>query len=288
MRARFLIALLAMLLLLAGCGGSARTLMHVHGLGYTPDGQQLYVPAHDGFRIYQDGRWQNPDLPRHDFMGFAATKDGFYSSGHPGEGSDLPNPLGLLFSPDWGKTLNEIGFRGEVDFHLTAAGYESGVFYVYNPTAQPNLPRGINRTDDRGQSWRHVAAKGVTGDLFHLAVHPTEPDLVALVTRDGLFLSRDGGETFQPVDGVGQVTSVAFHPDGKHLLFGMKDLRSLDLESGAIETLTAPELAQGDYLLYLAPNPARPDELAVATARRSLYLRAGEAWSQIAAEGKGR
>src|SRR5215218_222166 len=59
---------------------------HIHGLGFSADGRQLIVPAHTGLRIFVDDKWQRPDVPTNDYMGYAATNDGFYSSGHPGSG----------------------------------------------------------------------------------------------------------------------------------------------------------------------------------------------------------
>lgn len=92
-------------------------LPHIHGLGFSPDGRQLIVPAHDGLRIYREGKWLIPPTPAHDYMGFAATNDGFYSSGHPHPSAGLVNPLGLIKSTDGGQTLTQLDFAGESDFH---------------------------------------------------------------------------------------------------------------------------------------------------------------------------
>jgi hypothetical protein len=98
---------------------------HIHGLGFSGDGKQLLVPAHDGFRVYAEGAWEMPALPVYDYMGFAPANDGFYSSSHPGPSSRLVNPLGLVKSTDGGKTLDSLGFEGESDFHLMGVGYYS-------------------------------------------------------------------------------------------------------------------------------------------------------------------
>jgi hypothetical protein len=70
-------------------------ILHIHGLGFSGDGQRLFVPAHTGFQVYAHGGWFTPNVPPHDYMGYVATDDGFYSSGHPAPNSDLVNPLGL-------------------------------------------------------------------------------------------------------------------------------------------------------------------------------------------------
>lgn len=73
---------------------------HIHGLGHSPDGSRLFVPAHDGFLVYAKGKWEVPNIPAHDHMGSSPADDGLYSSGHPAPGSSLKNPLGLAKSGD--------------------------------------------------------------------------------------------------------------------------------------------------------------------------------------------
>ncbi|MFA7746586.1 hypothetical protein AB8738_14955, partial [Salinicoccus roseus] len=56
------------------------TFQHFHGLGYTSDGEELYVPAHDGLKVFKDGAWTIPtEREKHDKMGFSMFKGGFYS-----------------------------------------------------------------------------------------------------------------------------------------------------------------------------------------------------------------
>src|SRR3546814_17411184 len=82
-------------------------LMHVHGLSYSADGTKIFIPSHRGLAIYSQGHWSTADGPPHDFLGFSATRDALYSSGHPAPGTNLVNPFGLIKSPDGGRT--EIG-----------------------------------------------------------------------------------------------------------------------------------------------------------------------------------
>ncbi|OQP03885.1 hypothetical protein B1690_17085 [Geobacillus sp. 46C-IIa] len=42
--------------------------MHIHGLGFTNDGTEIYVPAHDGLRVYKNGKWGIPEGEKHDYM----------------------------------------------------------------------------------------------------------------------------------------------------------------------------------------------------------------------------
>ncbi|MFP3442760.1 hypothetical protein R0K18_33995, partial [Pantoea sp. SIMBA_133] len=78
-----------------------------------------------GLKFYKDGKWMETTGQNNDYMGFTAVDEGFYTSGHPGKDSDLPNPLGLKKSTDGGRSLENLGFEGESDFHTIGVGYEN-------------------------------------------------------------------------------------------------------------------------------------------------------------------
>ena len=110
-------AAVAVGLLLASCGTAADTdtsttvgddhqdasglpSPHVHGVAINPGDDLVYLATHDGLFRYDD---TGPTRigPVIDLMGFTvAGPNHFYASGHPGEGSDLPNPVGLITSTD--------------------------------------------------------------------------------------------------------------------------------------------------------------------------------------------
>ena len=262
---------------------------HLHGLGFGADGRELIVPAHTGLRVFEDGRWRSPDVPAHDYMGFAPTDDGFYSSGHPAPGSDLPNPLGLVKSTDGGKTLTTLGFQGESDFHLMGVGYKNHAVYVVNPAPNSRLSTGLYWSVDDGATWQRSEMQGITASPFAIAVHPTEANVVALATEAGLFLSNDHGDSFKQVGSAEPVAAVTFSPDGTSLLFGATQLMRYDLGAEQIEMLSAPSLGAQDALSYIAVNPTQPQELAVATFERNIYHSrdGGQSWQPIAQNGVG-
>jgi len=65
-------------------------------------------------------------------------------------------------------------------------------------------------------------------------------------------------------------------------------LKRLELASGRIRDVAIPFLMTGDGILYVAQNPARPGEYAVATFARSVYVTkdGGASWKQIADRGR--
>lgn len=265
-------------------------LHHVHGLAFTPDGGALLVPAHVGLAVYRDGRWTRAPGPAHDLMGFSMAERAIYSSGHPAPGTPLANPLGLVKSTDGGKTWQRLGLAGEADFHELAAGYRSGAVYVMNGAPNSRMPRpGIYLTTDDGRSWKRGAAAGLAAEVIGIAAHPTEAGTVAVGTLGGLYLSRDAGARFERVGDASPVPAVAFDLDGKHLFFsgdaGSK-LSRIALEGRSNTSLGLPAIG-ADVVFYIAQNPARPSELAIATRKRHVFVSrdAGRTWRQIARDG---
>lgn len=270
------------------------TLPHIHGLAYSSDGKKLYLPVHVGLAVYSNGRWNQAPGPTHDYMGFSATRDAFYSSGHPAPGSLLRNPLGLIKSRDQGKTWHALGLAGESDFHLMSASYETDAVYVFNSVSNSRMVQpGIYSTKDDGQTWQAHQGAGLAGEPISLAVHPSRPQLVAVGTSSGLYFSEDGGERFQPLLQGKQVTSVHFQLDGRALWFGAYDgqprLARLDLKSGKAESVALP-FSGRDAVAYIAENPVNPKEWAIATFQRSVYFSPdrGTTWKPIAIAGEAR
>lgn len=272
--------------------GSPVTLVHVHGLSYGADGKQLLIPSHDGLAVYADGRWSKAAGPAHDYMGYAATRDALYSSGHPAPGSGLTNPFGLIKSRDGGKTWQQLGLTGEADFHTLVTSYTTNAVYVLNHQPNSRMDRaGIYHTSNDGLTWTHSDAKGLRAKLNALAVHPTDAALVAAGTDDGLYLSRNSAGSFERLVGGKQVLAASFDLDGQHLWFGTyagkAGLARIALKAGAkVEEVPLPALTQ-DAVAYIAQNPVRRAEIAIATFKRSVFVSKdqGRTWAQIAKEG---
>lgn len=268
------------------------TLTHVHGLSYSADGSRLMIPSHHGLAVYENGRWAKAPGPAHDYMGFSATRDTLYSSGHPAPGSGLTNPFGLIKSTDAGKTWQKLGLEGESDFHTLATSYGTNSVYVVNHGANSRMSKpGIYHTRDDGKTWTRAAAAGLKSEPKSLAVHPEDPAIVAVGTADGLYLSRDSAASFERIVDGAQVLAETFDLDGEHLYVssyaGKPSLTRIALKPDAKPaTLTLPALNE-DAVAYIAQNPARRSELTIATFKRNVYQSRdqGDTWTQIAANG---
>src|SRR4029077_13978912 len=169
-------AFAAAVLLSASAAHAEVALMHVHGLAYSADGKRLMIPSHHGLAIYENGKWSKAPGPEHDYMGFSATANSIYSSGHPAAGTGLVNPFGLLRSQDGGKTWEKLGLEGESDFHVMATGWNSNAVYLWNAAPTSRMKQaGLHYTLNDGFVWKHAAARGLEANPHALAVHPDDP-----------------------------------------------------------------------------------------------------------------
>jgi len=86
---------------------------------------------------------------------------------------------------------------------------------------------------------------------------------------------------------------VFFDLDGKHLWYGSYDteprLARMRLKSGPVTQFKLPPLTK-DAVSFIAQNPARRDEYAIATFNRNVYISkdAGKTWTPIAERGEGK
>jgi photosystem II stability/assembly factor-like uncharacterized protein len=289
---RLLFAFLAFFISGAAAAQAAVALTHVHGLAYSADGKRLMVPSHHGLAVYENGKWAKAPGPQHDYMGFSATAKGLYSSGHPAPGSGLVNPFGLIRSRDGGRTWEKLGLEGETDFHLLATSWNANAIYVWNPAPSSRIKAtGLHYTVNDGFAWKRAAAARLAGEPRAIAVHPDDARTVAVATSGGLYVSRDAGEAFGKVAGAGEGVSAFFDLDGKQVWYGSYDGRArlarIALAGGTAMPVAIPPLDE-DAIAYIAQNPARRTEYAIATFKRSVYLSgdSGKTWLPIAEHGK--
>ncbi|PBB06173.1 F510_1955 family glycosylhydrolase [Salimicrobium humidisoli] len=262
------------------------TVEHVHGLGYT-DVDGVTFASHEGLKIYREGQWWETPYHKNDYMGFNAVKGGMYVSGHPGETSDLPNPVGLQKGRAGEEGLDHLGFRGESDFHLLGVGYENEAVYLLNDRPDEELETGFYRSFDKGETFEPFRAENLPEDLFQLAVHPIREKVVAAAAKTGVFLSEDAGETFKRISEKGQASGLTFTENS--LYFGLLQngaaFKKYGLGSEEMETVPLPEFGE-DAVLYSALSPGE-DVIIIYTMNGSSYSTEdeGETWKQFLEEG---
>lgn len=136
-------------------GESIGSLSHIHSVRAL--GDQILLGTHEGLYQYLDEKSVKRISPeRFDVMGLAISEKGIFASGHPGPGSKLPEPVGLLFSSDRGATWKKLALTGQVDFHtLETIGEEmygadsgSGQLMYSSNGGKSWVKRGMNTFTD--------------------------------------------------------------------------------------------------------------------------------------------
>lgn len=159
---------------------------HVHAVAIDPDRPGAVLMAtHDGlFVVTPEGHERVGPLI--DLMGFSVVGPGRYlASGHPGAGTDMPDPVGLIESTDGGRTWTARSRAGESDFHALA-GWGAGALAV---------GRGLERTDDL-ETW---SVMDRAPDAFDVST-PDGRDVI-VTNENGPLRSRDGGATWSELPG---------------------------------------------------------------------------------------
>lgn len=168
---------------------------HVHAITVNPKDGQVYLATHEGLFIAGADGW-TPRGPNVDLMGFTvADSDHFYASGHPGEGTDLPSPVGLIESRDGGTTWTSLSRGGQSDFHTltTSSGQIAGF-------------DGQLRISPDGIDWE--TGTGLKSPAFSLA--GGESGAVLATTESGLAASIDAGASWAMVDNAPLMLLVAW------------------------------------------------------------------------------
>ncbi|MCQ9164191.1 F510_1955 family glycosylhydrolase [Arthrobacter sp. STN4] len=228
---------------------------HVHGISVDPVSTKILIATHDGLFDATTNTQVKVSEATIDLMGFTATgqPNVFYASGHPGPGSSLPNPVGLIRSTDAGKTWQQISRGGQSDFHaLTVSG---GALVAFD---------GQLRTSTDGTSWTNSEATFVPAVL---AGSPSSTVVLA-TTQEGLQRSTDHGKTWKPVPGGPIVQFAAFAtsvakapteaigvaPDGRVYVSTDTGLRwkATGTITGQIEAVTALEGEPGKPWIWAA------------------------------------
>jgi hypothetical protein len=166
--------------------------VHVHGLGVNPADGALFIATHTGmYRVARGERTAERVADRYqDTMGFTIVgPNRFLGSGHPDLRDDLPPLLGLIESTDSGESWQPISLLGKADFHVLRFAGER--VYGYDASNDRLLVSA-----DRGRTWSELERPG---PLVDLAVDPSDGRRIVATTEDGLFESRDGGQSWSRV-----------------------------------------------------------------------------------------
>lgn len=300
-KVKLLVGILSAVMVLSACNSEEEysfeavknnQIDHAHGLGYINGENEFVVATHYGLYQYGEEGWKESNSQKHDYMGFSAVKEGFFSSGHPEEGSDLKNPLGLIKSTDRGASFEQLAFYGEIDFHYLTAGYDSNAVYVLNETPTENLKSGLNYSTDEGKTWTEATMKGFNSSyISNLAAHPSKEEQLIIGTKDGIFNSEDYGQNFSMLNPAQMVTYVTLTETGGYYAnFDSNQvyLKSFTLDSSVEDNIELPKDVMKDPIIYIAVNPNNQKEIAIVTNDLNIFQTKdqGQSWDKLASKGK--
>jgi len=265
---------------------------HLHGMGYINGGPEFVISTHDGLYEYGKGGWKEANSEKHDYMGFQAIREGFFSSGHPEPGSKYKNPLGLVKSTDRGASFDQLAFYGEIDFHYLAAGYDSNAIYVLNETPTKEMATGLHYSADEGSTWKESSMNEFSSEFIsNLAAHPTRKEMITIGSKDGLFISKDYGENFSLFNKAKMVTYVTLTEAGGLYANFEDEIVKLTLfafDSDQEIEIQLPKKQQIEPIAFIAVNPENQKEFVIATYNNDIYLTKDEGvnWETLAESGE--
>ena len=177
-------------------GESIGSLSHIHSVRAL--GDQILLGTHEGLYQYLDEKTVKRISPeRFDVMGLAISDKGIFASGHPGPGSKLPEPVGVLFSSDRGATWKKLALTGQVDFHtLETMGDE-----IYGADSGSGQ---LMYSSNGGKSW----VKRGTNSYTDIAPDPKGKGSVLGVKDGKLYRSADAFKSSAIVKTSFQVDSI--------------------------------------------------------------------------------
>ncbi|MEH6908130.1 F510_1955 family glycosylhydrolase [Neobacillus drentensis] len=301
------LSVLSLSLILSACGStedskiapvkSGKTIEDIHGVGVSNDGT-TYVATHEGlFSTKNVGKtWSKVGQSSDDFMGFHLRSDGtMMTSGHPGQDSEYPNPMGILVSKDKGLSWKEVEYVGKIDFHLlTTYHHDPKIIYGLNQMGTGQYGAGIYKSLDGGEKWAKVEPKGLPGDLmkvYSLLVLPENKDTLLAGTENGVMISKDGGENWNVFDETRLITAMTLMPNGKDIIgYSINNMVSgvmISQDKGESWTSIGLDLGE-DAASSISVNQKDEKQIAVSTFSTSLFETkdGGQKWDQIITTGK--
>jgi phosphoribosyl-AMP cyclohydrolase len=271
---------------------------HIHGVGYAHNDGSIYFASHDGLKIFNNNTWYTTKKENNDYMGYTPVNEGFYTSGHPGKDGTLPDPFGVVKSLDGGKTLLSLDLLQVSDFHIMDVGYFNNDIFVYNTHQNPKMDIGLFYSKDDTKTWTKAKLSGVPQEVsqpadhpsFTLSVHPKEEGRVAFGTSEGLYESKDYGNTFtKAINESFQITATKYTESG--ILMGIWNGGPQLVKwtnEGQFEQFNIPKFVEQDAIMMISYNPKSEGEIVLVSYKGNIYLtkNSGKEWQTIVQNGK--
>lgn len=189
--------------------GAATLNGDVLSLFYAPD-HTLFAGGHNlGVKLSHDdgATWADasPDLKGADVHGLALDPT------HPGQLYAYAVGRGLMVSTDGGAHWTHRAGQADANYLTALAVTADGTLLAGTPAL------GVAASTDRGSNFKTIRDK--TGPVYALAASPTDPNVVLVAAENGIYLTGDGGKTWNFGATDVAVTAVAIDSGDPHRFY---------------------------------------------------------------------
>lgn len=181
----------------------------VLSLFYAPD-HTLFAAGHNlGVKVSHDdgSTWADvsPDIKGADVHGLALDPT------HPGQLYAYAVGRGLLVSTDSGGHWTHRAGAADANYVTSLAVTADGTLLAGTPA------QGVSASTDQGSTFFTIRDK--TGPVYAMAASPTDPNIVLVAAEGGIYLTGDGGKTWNFGATDVAVTGVAIDANDSHRFY---------------------------------------------------------------------
>ena len=171
---------------------------------------KILILTHEGlFELVNKNEMKLVGKDKFDVMGFTSLGKALMASGHPSQGSNMPNPIGLVKSLDGGLNWKAVSLVGKVDFHfLEGAGSD-----LYGADSQSG---NLMYSADSGKSWRYLG----TNTFTDIAVSPETAGMALAINNSELLLTENAFKSITKIKNNLKITQIEWRKSGLYALSG--------------------------------------------------------------------
>jgi hypothetical protein len=218
-RGRFLFLAIASLCGMSGVANAATfdSVSHIHHIKVVE--KRVLVLTHEGlYELVGKNNMKLISKEKTDVMGMASLGKALLASGHPAQGSKMPNPIGLIRSTDNGLSWKAVSLVGKVDFH----SLEGGGTDLYGTDSQSGK---LLYSNDSGETWKSLGTKPFQDIAVSRDISGT-----AIALKDSqLFLTKNSFETSTKIKSALKFTQLEWRKSGLYALSGKALYKSTNL-----------------------------------------------------------
>ncbi|MEN9293551.1 MAG: hypothetical protein RIT31_316 [Actinomycetota bacterium] len=219
---KMMISLLSLLFIsysIFGTYAYAQTLdsvSHIHHVKAVEN--KVLVLTHEGlYELVGKNKMILVGKDKFDVMGFTTLGKALLASGHPSQGSMMPNPIGLVKSIDGGSTWKAVSLVGKVDFHfLEGAGSD-----LYGADSQSG---NLMYSKDSGNTWSSLGINTFTD----IAVSPVTSGMAIAIKNSELLLTKNAFKSTTKIKNTLKFTQIEWRNSGLYGLSGTSLYKSSD------------------------------------------------------------